>query len=205
MEGSQIFFRGNQFAVSQALLEFKDRHGIDPVFDLHAQSQVREYLVILHGFGRLRDPQLILSSDPGLGEADILSLLTLGVTSRDQSSAMGTTSVIGEAVFNASGLDRQIQRFLPKSPLLRDLNFHVASSYNEASGLVEPTAQLESRFLTEHLKLQMFQPVVTNRGTRAQAEYRFHDRLSGQLQWDNDAIQDLPNFGVDLKLKWEVE
>jgi translocation and assembly module TamB len=205
MEGSQIFFRGNQFAVSQAVLDFKDRHDIDPVFDLHAQSQVREYLVILHGFGRLRDPQVILSSDPGLGEGDILSLLTLGVTSRDQSSAMGTTSVIGEAVFNASGLDRQIQRFLPKSPILRDLNFHVASSYNEASGLVEPTAQLESRFLTERLKLQMSQPVVTNRGTRAQAEYHFHDRLLGQLQWDNDAIQDLPNFGVDLKLKWEVE
>jgi translocation and assembly module TamB len=81
----------------------------------------------------------------------------------------------------------------------------MASAYNEASGFVEPTAQLESRFLTERLQLQMSQSVVTNRGTRAQAEYHFHDRLSGQLQWDNDAIQDLPNFGVDLKLKWEVE
>ena len=205
MEGSQIFFRGNQFAVSQAILDFKERRDIDPVFDLHAQSQVREYLVNLHAFGRIGDPQVILSADPELVEADILSLLTLGVTSRDQSNAMGTTSVIGEAVFNASGLDRQIQRFLPKNPLLRDLSFHVSSTYNEASGFVEPTAQLESRFLTERLHLQMSQPMVTPRGTRAQAEYRFHDRLSGQLQWDNEVLKDVPNLGVDLKLKWEVE
>ncbi len=205
MEGSQIFFRGNQFAVSQAILEFKDRRDIDPVFDLHAQTQVREYLVNMHTFGRIRDPQVILSADPDLVEADILSLLTLGVTSRDQSNAMGNASLLGEAMFNASGLDRQIERFLPRNPLLRDLSFHVSSTYNEASGFVEPTAQLESRFLTEKLQLQMSQPVVTRRGTRAQAEYRFHDRLSGQLQWDNDAANDTLNLGVDLKLKWEVE
>ncbi len=205
LEGSQIFFRGNQFAVSQAIVEFKDRRDIDPVFDLRAQTQVREFLVNLHAFGRMRDPQVLLSADPDLVEADILSLLTLGVTSRDQSNAMANASVIGEAVFSASGLDRQIQRFLPKNPLLQDLSFHVSSSYNEASGFVEPTAQLESRFLTEQLQLQISQPVMTNKGTRAQAEYRFHDRLSGQLQWDNKSSNDVPNLGVDLKLKWEVE
>ncbi|MGA9523220.1 MAG: translocation/assembly module TamB [Myxococcaceae bacterium] len=205
LEGSQIFFRGNQFAVSQAIVEFKDRRDIDPVFDLRAETQVREYLVNLHAFGRMEDPQMLLSADPDLVEADILSLLAFGVTSRDQNNAMANASLIGEAVFSASGLDRQIQRFLPRNPLLQDLSFHVSSSYNEASGFVEPTAQLESRFLTERLQLQMSQPVMTNKGTRAQAEYRFHDRLSGQLQWDNKSSNDVPNLGVDLKLRWEVE
>ncbi|MBX5482725.1 MAG: translocation/assembly module TamB [Myxococcaceae bacterium] len=206
-EGSEIYFRGNTFAVSQALLEFKDRSEIDPVFDLHAQTQVREYLVSLHGFGRIRDPQIILSSDPDLPEADILSLLTIGVTSHDQSTnAVGTgATIVGDVLLNASGLDKQVQKFLPRNAVLRDLSFHIASSYNSTSGYVEPTAQLESKFLTDRLQLELSQPVVSSKGTKAQAEYRFDDRLAGQLQWDNERNESLPNFGVDLKLRWEVE
>ena len=44
--------------------------------------------------------------------------------------------------------------------------------------------QLESKFLTDQLKLGVFQP-VSGKGTRAQAEYRFDDRISAQIQWDN--------------------
>ncbi len=206
-EGSEIFFRGNTFQVSQALVEFKDRREIDPVIDLHAQSQVREYLVALHAFGRLKDPQLVLTADPDLAEADVLALLTLGVTSRDRSDAMGTAALMGagEALYSAVGLDRQVQRFLPRNPLLRDLSFHISSTYNEASGGVEPTAHLETRLLALPLELAMTQPVVTTRGTRARLEYRFDERLSGQLQWDDDRNEALPNFGLDLKLRWEVK
>jgi translocation and assembly module TamB len=205
-EGSQIFFRGNTFAVSQAILEFKDRREIDPVFDLHAQTSVREYVVNLHGFGRVRDPQIMLSSDPDLPEGDILSLLTIGITSHDKSDTVSAAgAVAGEAIFNATGLDKQVQRFLPRNPLLRDLSFHISSTYNESSGTVVPTAQLESRFLTERLKLGMSQPMGSQRGTRASAEYRFDDRLSTQFQWDNERDEQLPNFGVDLKLRWEME
>jgi translocation and assembly module TamB len=205
-EGSQIHFRGNTFSVSQAIVEFKERREIDPVFDLHAQTSAREYLVNLHAFGRVRDPQVILSSDPDLAEGDILSLLTIGVTSHDKSDTMSTAgAVAGEAIFNATGLDKQVQRFLPKNPLLRDLSFHMSSTYNESTGTVVPTAQLESKFLTERLKLGMSQPVGAGRGTRASAEYRFDDRLSTQFQWDNDRDENLPNFGVDLKLRWETE
>ncbi|HZA12969.1 MAG TPA: translocation/assembly module TamB domain-containing protein, partial [Myxococcaceae bacterium] len=205
-EGSQIHFRGNTFTVSQAIVEFKERREIDPVFDLHAQTSVREYVVNLHAFGRVRDPQVILSADPTLAEGDILSLLTIGVTSHDKSDTMSTAgAVAGEALFNATGLDKQVQRFLPKNPLLRDLSFHMSSTYNESTGTVVPTAKLESKFLTEKLKLGMSQPVGSGRGTRASAEYQFDDRLSTQFQWDNDRDEELPNFGVDLKLRWEME
>jgi translocation and assembly module TamB len=205
-EGSQIFFRGNTFSVSQALLEFKDRREIDPVFDLHAQTSAREYVVNLHAFGRAQDPQVILTSDPDLPEGDILSLLTFGITSRDKSDTMSAAgAVAGEAIFNATGLDKQVQRFLPRNPILRDLSFHISSTYNESTGTVVPTAQLESKFLTEKLKLGMSQPMGTGRGTRASAEYRFDDRLSTQFQWDNERGEELPNFGVDLKLRWEME
>ncbi|MGQ0506949.1 MAG: translocation/assembly module TamB domain-containing protein [Myxococcaceae bacterium] len=205
-EGSQAYFRGNQFAVSQGLLEFKDRKSIEAVFDLHAQTQVREYLVRLHAFGRLTEPKLILTSEPELQEGDILSLLTLGVVSHDRSNtANAGAGLAAEALMKVSGLDRQVQRFLPKNQILRDMSFHISSAYNSAAGAVEPTAQLESKLLTEKLRLNVSYP-LSGKGRRAQVEYRFNNRVSGQFQWDNENRQSTgENFGLDLKFHWELE
>jgi translocation and assembly module TamB len=205
-EGSQAFFRGNQFAIRQGLLEFRDRKAVETIFDVRADTQVREYLIRLHAFGRPADPKVVLSSEPQLPEGDILSLLTLGVISKDKSNTAGAgAGLAAEALFNASGLDRQVQHFLPKNPLLKDLSFHIATVYNDATGIVEPNALLESKFLTEQLKLRLTQP-VSGRGTKAQAEYRFDDRLSAQAQWDNEHIDySIGNWGLNLKLHWEVD
>ncbi|MFL5320863.1 MAG: translocation/assembly module TamB domain-containing protein [Myxococcaceae bacterium] len=206
-EGSEAFYRNNRFQITQGLLEFKDKRNIDPNFELRAETQVREFLVKLHAFGRPASPNIILSSEPALSEADILSLLTLGVISRDRGTgaAGAGAGLAAEAFFTASGLGQQVQRFLPKNQVFRDMSFHLSTTYNDATGLVEPTAQLESKFLTEQLKLNMTQP-VSGRGTHAAAEYRFDNRLSAQAQWDNEVSDySFGNLGLELKLRWEVE
>ncbi len=207
-QGSQAFFRGTTFNVTQGAVDFKDRRSLEGVFDVRAESTVREYLIRLHAFGKTSQPQVLLSSEPSLPEGDIISLLTLGVTSRDRANSNTTTTGAGiaaEALYQASGLDRQVQKFLPSNSVIRDLSFHVSTLYNDANGLVEPTVQLESKFLTDQLKLGLSQP-VSGKGTRALAEYRFDDRVSAQIQWDN-VYNDVPigNLGVDLKLRWNVE
>ncbi len=205
-EDSQAFFRNNQFAISQAQLEFRDRYGIDLVFDVRAQTQVREYTVKLHAFGQPADPQVLLSAEPALVEADVLSLLTLGVTSTDrETAASASAGLAAEALFNVSGLDRQVKRFLPRNAILKDLSFQFSTTYNDATRQAEPTAQLESKILSDQLKIGMTQP-VSGRGTRARAEYRFDNRLSAQAQWDNENSEAaFGNLGLELKLSWEVE
>ncbi len=205
-EGSQAFFRNNPFTISQGQIEFQDATSIAPVFEVQAQTQVREYVVKLHAFGKVEDPQVLLSSEPALVEGDIVSLLTLGFTSRDRdTAATASAGLAAEALLNVSGLDRQLQRFLPSNPVLRDLSLRVATTYNDATRQAEPTANLESKFLSEQLKIGMTQP-VSGRGTRARAEYRFDDRLSAQAQWDNENSEaSFGNLGLELKLSWEVE
>ncbi len=205
-DSSQAFFRNNQFAISQAQVDFRDRYGIDLVFDVRAQTQVREYTVKLHAFGRPADPQVSFSSEPVLAEGDVISLLTLGVTSTDkETAASASAGLAAEALFNVSGLDRQVKRFLPSNAVLRDLSFQIATTYNDATRQAEPTAQLESKILSEQLKISMTQP-VSGRGTRARAEYRFDNRLSAQAQWDNENSEAaFGNLGLELKLSWEVE
>ncbi|WNG44986.1 translocation/assembly module TamB [Archangium minus] len=208
-EGSQAFFRNNQFTINRGQIEFQDRYGIDPVFDLRAQAQVREYQVKLHAFGRPAAPQVLLTSEPGLPEGDVISLLTLGLTSTDrETAASASVGLAAEAFFNMSGLDRQVQRFLPNNPVLKDLSLQISTTYNDATQQAEPTARLESKFLTEQLKIGLTQP-VSGRGTRARAEYNFDNRLSAQLQWDNERTENtfgnLGNLGLELKLSWESE
>jgi translocation and assembly module TamB len=179
---------------------------VDLVFDVRGQTQVREYTLKVHAFGRPADPQVLLSSEPSLAEGDVLSLLTLGVTSTDkETAASASAGLAAEALFNVSGLDRQVKRFLPSNPVLRDLSFQISTTYNDATRQAEPTAQLESKILSDQLKIGMTQP-VSGRGTRARAEYRFDNRLSAQAQWDNENSEaSFGNLGLELKLSWEVE
>ncbi|MBN1209284.1 MAG: translocation/assembly module TamB [Myxococcaceae bacterium] len=205
-EESRAFFRNNEFVLSQAEVEFRDRYGMDLVFDVRGQTQVREYTVKVHAFGRPADPQLLFSAEPALAEGDVLSLLTLGVTSTDKDTAASASAgLAAEALFNVSGLDRQVKRFLPRNTVLRDLSFQISTTYNDATRQAEPTAQLESKILSDQLKIGMTQP-VSGRGTRARAEYRFDNRLSAQAQWDNENSEaSFGNLGLELKLSWEVE
>ncbi|MBL8914438.1 MAG: translocation/assembly module TamB domain-containing protein, partial [Archangium sp.] len=111
-EGAQAFFRGNTYNVQRGQLQF---NGLWPTFDLSAQSQIREYLVTVKAFGRFEDPKVSLSSEPMLPDADVLSLVTLGVTSRERISDRSAGGIAAEALYSASGLDQQVQRFLQQS------------------------------------------------------------------------------------------
>lgn len=202
-EGAQAFFRGNTFNVQRGQLQF---NGLWPTFDLSAQSQVREYLVTVKAFGRFEDPKLSLSSEPALSDADILSLLTLGVTSREQLTGTSAAGLGAEALLSASGLDQQVQKFLSQSGgLLKDPQVRLTTSFNEASGTAEPAVTLESKVLLENLKVGVTKPVA-GRGTKAHLDYRFNQHVSARAQWDDqNQNTTLGNPGVELRFRFEWE
>jgi|CXWL01.1.fsa_nt_gi translocation and assembly module TamB len=202
-EGSQVFWRGTLFNVSRGWLKFGQS---EPTFDLSAQAQVRDYRVKLKAFGRLDDPKLSLTADPALSEADVVSLLTVGVTSREELNTRTAGGLAAEALLSASGLDRQVQRFLSRNVGLKDQQVHLSTTFNEATGQAEPSVSWEAKAFADKLKIAITQPVGTSRGTRAQAEYKFNPRLSARAQWDNqDSTSTVGNPGVDLKFRFEWE
>ncbi len=202
-EGAQAFFRNNTYAVQRGLLQF---NGLWPTFDLSAQTQVREYLVSVKAFGRFEDPKVSLSSEPSLSDADIVSLLTLGVTSRERLTERSGAGLAAEALLSASGLDQQVQRFLNQNVVgLKDQQVRLTTSFNEATGTAEPAVTWESKVLTDNLKVGVTQP-VTGRGTKAQAEYRFNQRVSARAQWDNqNQNTTVGNPGVEVRFRFEWE
>ncbi len=206
--GSRASFRGNEFNLSHAVVDFVDRHRVHAKFDVHGEAQVRDYQVFMHYFGTLEDPQLQLTSAPALPQQDILTLLSLGITARDTAATSGVggvaTAAAAQALFSASGLDEQVKRFLPREGPFKDISMRVTSAYSEGSGQVEPRAEFEGK-VAERLRLRYQAPLSGARGQRAQAELRLGEHSSVQYQWDNDNPDVVTggDHGIDLKLRWE--
>ena len=208
VEGSRARFRGNEFNLSHAVLDFTDRNKIEIALDVHGQSKVRDYQIFMHAFGPLSSPQLTLTSTPSLSQPDIITLLSLGFTRRDApagTSVQGVaTAAAAQALFSASGLDEQVRRFLPRSQVVRDLSVRITSEWSEVTGQVEPRAEFESFLLRDRLRLRYQAPLSGSRGQKAQAEMKLGRHTAVQYQWDNDNPDVATgDHGVDLKLRWE--
>lgn len=206
--GSRARFRGNEFALSHAVLDFTDRSKVEIALDVHGEAQVRDYQVFLHAFGPLSDPQLTLTSAPTLSQPDIITLLSLGFTRRDASAGGSVegmaTAAAAQAIFSASGLDEQVRRFVPRGEVVRDLSVRITSEWSENTGQVEPRAEFESLLLKDRLRLRYQAPLSGARGQKAQAELRLGAHTALQYQWDNDNPDvQTGDHGVDLKLRWE--
>ncbi|MDF1564900.1 MAG: translocation/assembly module TamB domain-containing protein [Deltaproteobacteria bacterium] len=200
-------FRGNRFRVSHAVVDFQSPDRIDPTFDVNAEAEVRDYRVHVHAFGSPEEPRVILTSEPELAEADLLTLLTLGLTARDAEGLDGGEAAFAvmDALFSATGLDRQVKRFLPDNEILRAPRLRLTSGYSAGTGQVEPRVAFESRLFTDALRLRYSAPIGAP-GQRATAEVRITDTISAQAEWDTENREsEVGNLGVDLKLRWELE
>jgi translocation and assembly module TamB len=209
LPGARGFYRGNEFVLTRAVVDFTDRTRMRLVLDVTGEAALKEYRVLLHVFGDLDDLQLQLSSTPVLSQQDIITLLSLGYTSRDLT--LGTNlgvaagAAAAQALFAVSGLDQALRRFVPQSGFFDDMNVRLTSAYSKTSMTVEPRWEFETKAMDGKLKVRYQAPLSNqNRGQKAQVEYRLSDRAGLQLQWDNDNVDVAGgDLGADLRLRWE--
>ncbi|MFQ5578993.1 MAG: translocation/assembly module TamB domain-containing protein [Nitrospiria bacterium] len=116
----KIFLRRNHFRVISGAVDFLNPEKIDPTFDIHAKTDVRNYAtdqtykVELSLRGTLSQITLSLQSSPSLPQADILALLTLGKTTADiadggaggEATAFVVSELLEEPVQKVTGVDR---------------------------------------------------------------------------------------------------
>ena len=78
--GGTLTFQGYRYTVTRGNIDFIDPFRIQPVIDLEAESQIRDYRVILSVTGKGNNPKLALRSEPPLPELEIVSLMAGGRT-----------------------------------------------------------------------------------------------------------------------------
>ncbi len=78
--GGTLLFQGKRYRITRGNIDFINPLQIEPVVDVQAESEVRNYRVILAISGRGNRLRLDLRSDPPLPELEIVSLIAGGRT-----------------------------------------------------------------------------------------------------------------------------
>ncbi len=111
----KILFNESIFNIQNAVVEFKNPVIIDPEFDLTAITDYKGYKVNLYASGNSSGPRISFKSHPPLSQEDIVSLLTLGVTSsgysslRNQDRDAYSRDEVYSLLFNQSGINRGLK------------------------------------------------------------------------------------------------
>ncbi|MDQ2974738.1 MAG: translocation/assembly module TamB domain-containing protein [Acidobacteriota bacterium] len=102
-------FRNDRYEITRALMDLPPQRQADPIINIQGEAQIRGYRVTVGLTGPLSQPQAIVSSEPSLPQADVVSLITTGQLSSGDTSAsvlsqsgLGTaTSLLTDALINA--------------------------------------------------------------------------------------------------------
>ncbi len=105
-----VYFRKNEFKILSASADFIDPNRMNPVLDIQAETQVKEYLIRLAVTGTADRASVTLMSDPALIDTDILSMLALGKLGSEL-KGKETGVGVGEATSFATG---QFQDFVER-------------------------------------------------------------------------------------------
>lgn len=108
--GGEVYFGAHRFQIVDGRADFIDPEGIEPVFDIEAETSVRSYRVRLTASGTVEQIDANLSSDPPLREADILRLLSgapeeelLTRAQDDDVAAASAASLLSQQLSNMIG------------------------------------------------------------------------------------------------------
>ena len=108
--GGEVYFGAHRFQIVSGRADFIDPEGIEPVFDIEAETSVRSYRVRLAASGTAEQIDANLSSEPPLREADILRLLSgaperdlLTAASDDELAAASAASLLSQQLSNMIG------------------------------------------------------------------------------------------------------
>jgi translocation and assembly module TamB len=97
-----VYFRKNEFKILNASADFIDPGRLNPVLDIQAETQVREFEIRLAVTGTAEHAVVTFISEPPLTDSDILSLLALGKKGSEL-KGKETGVGVGEAASFASG------------------------------------------------------------------------------------------------------
>lgn len=192
------FFRGNEFRIQRANLDFADPAKNRPYFSVLASSRVSNYQVRLHLDGYLDQFSLALSSDPPLSENDIFSLLAFGQTGQGGKETSATLGAGGATSFLAGQLQSTIEeRIRTVTGIDRIVVEPVVS---RTTGTMTPRVSAQKRLLDDKLVVTYSAAAGTGEEQVWKLEYLLGKHMSLVGQRDEKG-----GIGGDIKFRFEFK
>jgi translocation and assembly module TamB len=198
-------FRNDRYEITRALVDLPPQRQADPIINIQGESQIRGYRVTVGLTGPLSQPQAIISSEPALPQADVVSLITTGQlattdtsTSILSQSGLGTaTSLLTDALINAPA-----QRATSK--LFGLSRFEINPVIGGASST--PAARLTvGKRINKDLSVTYSTNVTSDPNQILAVEYRVSDRLFFIAQYEQASTRTLTarnnNFSFEIRFR----
>lgn len=226
---SRFFFKSNDFVLSRGIiLFFEEEPQINPELDFFASSNIAEYAINMRIYGRAKNFNLDLTSEPALSQLDILSLITLGYTN-DLSNNLGSgdrsalaSAGIGGLLFDRfkinEGLKNSLGLKLSLSPEFREggaggnmLQGRGTTNTGSTGVNVRSGTKVELRKkVSESVDLAVSSTVGSNIGSKQSMNlnYNFNKVVGAEgvyeIRTNDEGIEDVvaTSLGGDLKFKW---
>jgi translocation and assembly module TamB len=198
-------FRNDRYEITRALVDLPPQRQADPIINIQGESQIRGYRVTVGLTGPLSQPQAIISSEPALPQADVVSLITTGQlattdtsTSILSQSGLGTaTSLLTDALINAPA-----QRATSK--LFGLSRFEINPVIGGAGST--PAARLTvGKRINKDLSVTYSTNVTSDPNQILAVEYRVSDRLFFIAQYEQASTRQLTarnnNFSFEIRFR----
>ncbi|MFP3981089.1 MAG: translocation/assembly module TamB domain-containing protein [Desulfobacterales bacterium] len=104
-----ISYRNTDFSVQKGIIDFVNPYQIEPTVDIRAEAVVREWTITLEVTGTPESLDFKLSSSPPEEDADILSLLAVGKTTRELGGSSGGSAERMLANVLGGRLEKQVK------------------------------------------------------------------------------------------------
>jgi translocation and assembly module TamB len=224
-QSSKLFLQRHHFQVQSGTITFDNPTRIAPHLDVHASTEYRRYQssaqadaaasadtatasaggrwrIAMHAYGELDAPEVRFTSDPPLGQEDIVLLLQVGQTRAELERGLlsGIGQAVGlEALSAVTGLDKAFKDV----PLIDE--FRVGSQYSSRTGRPEPTLTFGKR-LTDSVRATLTTGLSENREVRSNIEWQLKGGVSVSGSYDNVNEVGSSSIGnVGAGLRWRLE
>ncbi|GBE05462.1 hypothetical protein BMS3Abin10_01093 [bacterium BMS3Abin10] len=192
-----IFFRGNEFEIIDASVDFIEPNRVVPVFHIQAETFTRGYRVRLNLDGPSDKFTLSLFSDPPLSDIAILTLLTSGQIDK---GSEGLESGIGAGEATAFLTGRLQDVIEERFKYITGFERFEIDPRTTSTGAVSSKVTVGKRLLGERLLVTYSSSIGSTELDVIKLQYKLTDNLS--LIGSRDEIGDV---GGDIKFRFEFK
>ena len=195
----RVDYRGNRYELTRGAVEFQDPRRNNPGLDFRAETRKGNVLVAVVVTGTLEKYDVELSSDPPYSKNDIVSLLSLGVTSQSLAGAAGSlpaaeaasialgpvTGRVTEEIRTVIGLDK----------------FAIEPSFSTQENAFEPRFIVGKSF-GDRFSVSVSTNVGTTTESSAVAEFRVLENVYLVGTWESATTTKEGDLGADVKFRY---
>ncbi len=194
-----IDYRGSRYELARGSLDFQDPRRNNPRLDFLAETRRGNVSVIVSVTGTLEKYEVELSSDPPYSKNDIVSLLSLGVTSGALAEGGGAVPAAEAAAIAlgpvTGGVTEEIRTVIGLD------KFAIEPSFSTRENTFEPRFTIGKTF-GDRFSVSVSTTVGTAQESSASAEFRVLENVYLEGTWEGSTTTQEGGIGADVKFRY---